>query len=384
MSNQLPAHLQSKTYAPIAERAIANIGQAAPPSLSIEGNRFTLIDAIGNEMPIQTLFLDANIVDVGDHTSKIFYDTDYAGKGQAMGPPPCWSDNGIGPSRNASSPQAPTCASCPKNEWGSATSKMTGKGIKACRDYEKIAIVPIGMQMVFLLRLPPNSRNHWRDYLKVFKGGVDVSDVITRIEFEQGVQGTIMFSLVPMPNGGVGYLPPGPPTDFRNHLRAENATDDIVGRLDQPRDPRSAPHLPSSAPEVHSHLTTTGYYPPNQPAPQAQPTIQFQGQPAQPVTLPSQGQTGTFAASAPAAEPPKRRRRTAAETVPAADPRQMEAFQTPGAGPGPVFSQPAATAPAAPFRPASAAPAQPSTFGIQTGVAPNAEVTAVLDGIFKK
>ena len=49
------------------------------------------------------------------------------------------SDNGTAPSRNASNPQARTCAECPQSAWGSKVSTVSGKGVKACADIQKIA-----------------------------------------------------------------------------------------------------------------------------------------------------------------------------------------------------------------------------------------------------
>jgi len=181
---QLPAYLQNLPSRNLAQAAIANVGAGNPPHLSIEGSRFTLVDVAGNIIPIQTLHVDVVIVDVNGHISKIYYNpaTPYDPKNPSASPPLCFSDNGQAPSMNAGHPQAPTCASCPNNVWGSKISLM-GSAVKACRDEQKIAVyvgafneqdkrwVPYS-DGIFLLRIPPGSFINWRAYMAKFAGAV--------------------------------------------------------------------------------------------------------------------------------------------------------------------------------------------------------------------
>ena len=48
----LPAYLQNRKSKPITDVLAANLGTASPPYISIRGNRFTLIDAVGAEEPM--------------------------------------------------------------------------------------------------------------------------------------------------------------------------------------------------------------------------------------------------------------------------------------------------------------------------------------------
>src|SRR5262249_53205684 len=143
-------------------------------------------------------------------------------------PPDCWSDNGVAPSRNAGMPQSPTCGTCPKAVWGSATSKVSGKGVPACAKYQKFALMVPGEQMPFLLRVPPNSLKNLRDYMHKFKGqkfGLD--DVVTRISFEAGGIGTLTFAAVTIIDQGAA--------DMRDKMLGAKQTDAIINRGDQPR-----------------------------------------------------------------------------------------------------------------------------------------------------
>jgi hypothetical protein len=337
----LPAYLQNDAADDLARRISDNLPKSAPPYISIEGNRFTLVDSAGEEEAIETLYLDVCILDVGDHISKIYYEQEYGGKAGTGAPPDCWSDNGVAPSRSAAKPQSPTCMGCPKNEWGSAVSKMSGKGVKACRDYYKLACLVPGDDMIFLLRVPPNSLKNIDAYTMKFNGQeVGLSSVMTRMSFVPGVQGTLQFQ-------AIDYI------DEATHktriaVRNSKATDAIVGRTDKPRE-----GLPISQPVAQ--ITA--------PAAPPQAFVPNVGSPSTPT------QTAPLAPAASPSEPTKRKRRTKAEMVAAGQPTQ-----------GTVQ---------APFRP-EPPPSTPGNsgapFGMAPGVAPNPELQATLDGlgIFKQ
>lgn len=339
----LPAYLQNSNLPRLSDSIAGNLGTAAPPYLSIAGNRFTLIDADGAEEPVTTLdpktgmfYLDAVIIDGLEIESKVYYGKAYDPSAGSFSPPDCWSDNGVAPSRNAGSPQSPTCAACPKAEWGSAVSKVSGKGVPACSKYQKIALLPVTLDaqnkiarvddMAFLLRVPPNSLKNLGSYNNKFRGQeFDMRDVVTRITFIKDTLGTLAFSAL--------LVIDEPAAKQRNSLLEGKKTDQIVGRGDLPRE--GLPH-PTQAAQIEH----------------------------QPSTAPV-ADTRTQTAPAPAAETPRRRRRTAAEIAAANEP---------------ASGQPAGVAP---FRPDPAPNGGAALFGIQAGVAPNAELSAALDSIFK-
>jgi hypothetical protein len=202
---QLPAHLTSRKVRAVST-ALENLGAGSVPYVSIKGNRFLLIDAAGNEKPAGAmdpklgLYLDAVIVDSNPHRSKIYYANAYDPSASEFVPPDCFSDNGIGASSQAARPQSKLCASCPHNQWGSETSRLTGRGTKACNDVQKVALLIPGNDMLFLLRVPPASLKHLGRYAMSLKslsaGGrqVDITELVTRISFDQNAVGILQFN----------------------------------------------------------------------------------------------------------------------------------------------------------------------------------------------
>jgi hypothetical protein len=361
-ANQVPAFLLDLPSQGIAERTLPHLGGMSPPYVSIMGGRFTLVDAAGDSEEAGEhdkqigVYLDAVIVDSLENESKIYYAKPFDPNSQSYAPPDCWSDNGIAPSRLASLPQAKTCTpdpsgqhGCQKAVWGSATSRVSGKGVPACSKYQKLALALPGDDIVYLLRVPPNSLSNLQAYLAKFRGQtlgqggppLGPEHVVTRIWFEKDVLGTLMFR-------AVGYIDQ-PMAEFQRALRAEKKTDGIVGRGDQPiaalaapaggqvsaqEAPRPLPALSAAAPAA----LTAG-------------TQSSQAQPA--------GDGGATTAS-----PTRRRRRTAAEMAAAAAP------------------EPAA----APFRPqADTAPNGPGApFGVGDPSPMTQELNQTLDSFFGK
>ena len=329
MTNQLPAFLQNKQSRGLAQSLSANLGTGSPPFLSIMGNRLTLIDSAGEEIPVSTYdpkigpYLDCAIIDALERTSKIFYDKPFDPGANQYEPPACFSDNGVAPSRNASKPQSPTCASCPQAAWGSKVSQVSGKGVKACADIQKIAILVPGFEMPFLCRIPPNSRTNFRGYVNKFVGQpIDVCDVTTRISFEPGGIGTLHFD-------AVGYIDEAS-FGQREKLMAAKATDAMIGRLDMPRE--------MAAIETTYRVPVGGQVAVEQPAPfvpAAAPSQIPQGSALSPSPTVTQPQATTPmqqpVGGAPSASPSsgRRRRNTAAAPTPQAQPVQEVPFMQP-------------------------------------------------------
>lgn len=410
--SQLPAYLQNRQSRGIAENLSGNLGVGSPPYISIMGNRFSLIDGAGEEIPVQTYdprtgpFVDCIVIDALERTSKIFYNKAFDPSASQYEPPACFSDNGIGPSRNASDPQSPTCAACPMGAWGSKVSTVSGKGVKACGDIQKLAILVPGYEMPFLMRLPPNSRTNFRGYVNKFAGQqVGIEMVLTRISFEQGQLGTLQFAAVAFADEAS--------LAQSDKLFAAKATDAMVGRTDLPRQdalpaPAQQPALsaPQQAPFVQP--AAQQYIQPAQPQVQQPAT---QGGPAQ-SAYPSNAQPGQQAPFVPAAgsqQPTPSTAQQGASAAPAGQsasgeasrrPRrrntaQAGAAQAPAQGlPGqmqmPLQDTPAGQPQQAPFMQPGAPAAQPQTpaapapnnFGIQPGAAPNAALADTLHGLF--
>jgi hypothetical protein len=347
MNTQLPAHLQNRVSKGLAQALSANLGVGSPPFVSIMGNRLSLIDSAGEEIPVGTYdpklgpFLDCVIIDALERTSKIYYDKPFDPGASQYEPPACFSDNGVTPSRNAGKPQSSTCADCQWNAWGSKVSAISGKGVKACGDIQKIALLVPGYDMPFLLRVPPNSRTNFRGYVNKFVGQpIDVCDVTTRVSFEPGVIGTLHFD-------AIGYIDEAAFAQ-REKLSLAHATDALVGRTDLPRE--QALPAPVQAPQIEHSVS---------PASSGQ-----QSAPFVPATSVSPASSGQVAPQPATAASPSRRRRNTAEAAPQAQPMQ---------------------APFMPQQPVSQAPnASAAAFGMAQGAAPDPTLQNTLDNLFGK
>lgn len=345
---QLPAYLQNRQSKALAETIASNVGSGSPAYVSIMGNRFTLIDAVGDEIAVTTAvngipYLDCVVIDALEHESKIYYIKPFDPNQQSWSPPDCWSDNGVAPSRNAGAPQSPSCGTCPKAVWGSATSRVSGKGIPACAKYQKLALLIPGEEFPFLLRVPPNSLSNLRDYIQKFKGQqFDISDVVTRVSFEPGGIGTLVFNAVSVIDEGTARK--------REGLVTAKATDNLVGRGDLPRQGVLSPPMEQqqmgiaqpAAPMTATPATPQSLLPSGTPLPAA---TNMQ-QPAGGVTTAS-----------PSEQPQQGRRRRRQTTE------------------APAQAQPQS----APFAQAGPAP----NFGVAAPAAPTAEINTMLDSLFK-
>lgn len=282
MINQLPSYLQQYQAPDINTSLSQNLGSAMPPHVSIGGGRFTLIDAANNEIPGAWfdqkigVYIDACIADVNNVKSRIYFAGAYDSDAEGVRPD-CFSDNGIAPSTVASNPQAPSCQpdvtgqhGCRWAVWGSKINP-NGKKVPACSEKQKVALLIPGYDMLFLLAIPPNSHGPLREYVELCKAhGMNMANLITRISFVPGVQGTLQFH-------AVSYIDE-PLAKLRQAAYAEKKTDSIVGRNDVPRQAIAAP--------VHQPQALIQQAPVQQPAmiPQQQP-VQVQ-QPAQQVQQP--------------------------------------------------------------------------------------------------
>ena len=416
MTQNLPAYLQQYEAPDVGAALSANLGSAMPPHVSIGGGRFTLIDAGNNEIPVPTfdpvlgVYLDACIVDVNNVMSRIYFAQPYDNDAEGVRPD-CWSDNGIGPSISASSPQANSCQPDPTGQhgckwavWGSKIN-ANGKKIPACSQKQKVALLIPGFPTLFLLAIPPNSHGPLREYVEKCKGNsTNMANLVTRISFVPGVQGTLQFQPVSYISEDIAKL--------RQAAYAEKKTDALVGRNDAPRTAgmlaapaaqQLAPNTTGQAPLLTTQPGSTMQVqqpvqqingPFASPAQQVQPPTPFVPpvtapvqtvQPAWPTDTGVASATPQVSSSDPA--PTRRRRRTAVE---------MAAAQL-------ATGQPAATAPQAPFpHPASptasqgavsgafptstgALPGQLDAFGMGQGqpAAADPAIAAVLDNFFK-
>lgn len=436
---QVPAFLANRTAGLVAPRAAAGIQGAQPPRISIAANKFTLIDAAGNERPYTALLrnpdgtpvrdqmgnvfrqpsqeLEIVIVDANEHVSKVFYAGAYSpGSNDA---PTCWSDNGVGPSVSASTPQNSVCATCPHNAWGSAISNVSQKQTKACSDSKKIAAIVVDDEsgIAYQLRIPPASLKNFKAMIQVVTSSsigprnADPSDVVCKVTFDG--QGILVFTAVRF----IGE------TEFARIealAQDQQKLDQLVGRGDTPRPAISGSPVVAqiAAPQQQfvQPAAVVASPPVQSPAPTAfAPQNQGAGAFAQPVAQPMQAPQqpanfGQFQAAQPqhypgnaigapqaplaAQEPAKRTRAprqpkaaAPAQAAPVApqqpfQPAQQnppaQAFVPPSAN-APAFAQPAAQPPAASPQAAG------QSFGIVQGAPePDAALMASINAALGK
>jgi len=312
----------------LATVAAANLGRPMPPRLSIDGNRFTLIDSAGNERPHNLLTLDIVIIDLNDHTSKMYWGKEY-NPNDTGDIPICWSDNGEAPSVQAQTPQSPKCMTCPHNAIGSAISKFTGTKIKACVDMKKVAFIVPGEQGIYLMTIKPGSFKNWSAYVNMLAGqksnthpgGVELYEVVTQLAFES--QGVLKFS-------PVGWSK----IDEAQAAFDRGVTPEIVGANDQPWQGQLAGPQPG----------TTALPPPVQPTPQANAQGPFVSAPSPTPSAPSSVAPAQSVQPMDGVQPEKRKRRTKAE-IEADNARAAQATVMPPAGTQFMQSSPTVTAP---------------------------------------
>lgn len=133
-------------------------------------------------------FLDLVIVKASPVISKIWYKNGYT-QGDTN-PPDCFSVNGLVPDPASPERQAPHCATCPQNVWGSRATERGSKG-KACADNKRMAVVPeldirnaaFGGPM--MLRCPPASLQGLSTYSgDLQRAGGRYYGAVTRISFD--------------------------------------------------------------------------------------------------------------------------------------------------------------------------------------------------------
>lgn len=186
---QLPAHLMNfGTAANLGLSAVGGISTGkSHPRISIKQNRFRLVDDQGQEFVVPQLFLDIIIVGANPVVSKIYYAGAYNPNAADFEAPTCFSDNGTAPSSRATTPQSPTCGTCPLNAWGSKITPAGAK-IKACSDSKKMAVIladnPTGL--VYELRVPGASLENIKSIVDMLnERKVPLPGLVIRVQFDE-------------------------------------------------------------------------------------------------------------------------------------------------------------------------------------------------------
>jgi hypothetical protein len=156
------------------------------PRVSLRGRKFRLVEG-GEEIRKPSDELNAVILAV-EPGAGLFIKTFYEGTYNSgdSSPPTCASSDGIAPDGWVTTPQAQRCQTCPKNQFGSATSR-SGKKSKACRDSKRVWLaLPEDIDgTVFAMGIPVTSLKNVSEYGRELKtNGYPISAVITQITME--------------------------------------------------------------------------------------------------------------------------------------------------------------------------------------------------------
>lgn len=338
---QLPDYLKDPSLFAATDAAIAGINGGQPPYISIKASKFRLVSESGEEWLVNQLSLKVIVLAGNEHVSKTYYEGAYdPNAAGAAAAPACWSDNGIGPSIEASKPQAQNCAVCPHNVWGSKVTP-TGSQIKACADSKKLAVVLAedvpcivngaagtakAFDGVYMLRVPAASMRGWRDYAKEVRArGVPIIGVVTELTFDpEASYPALLFRAATF--GSLEQF------NASRALLETPAVAEAVGAHDAPLAADATKALPAAVPE-HLKGPTNGtaqqtFTPPAPPQP---PSLAGIAPAPQQVPL---SQTATPPAPAPAPTTTRRRGRppaAAPAAVPVAVPQASAPFPQPSA-----------------------------------------------------
>lgn len=256
----LPAHLQAAQPA-MENNALITTGGPTFPMISLRGRQFRL-KKDGEEKTLSGL-TELKIVILAatpnSHlNAKTYYEGEYTtGSDEA---PDCSSADGVAPDGNATSPQSTACATCPKNAWGSAISKMTGKESKACKDTKMIYFVApdkVDGEIV-ALRVPTMSLRHLSKFARALSSRkIPVSAVVTTIKFVDSEYPEVEF-------GFGGYLDEAVYRTATDRIASDEVVDILQGNTyavetseaDVPEPPAHVERTQEAIPNLKQHGTT--------------------------------------------------------------------------------------------------------------------------------
>jgi hypothetical protein len=189
MSSQLPAYLQKLVDSKPQSADVASLASStsSTPRISLRGRMFRFIEG-GDEVSKTAGPIKVHLMGVEPgpgRFAKSWYEKAYSGTASDNTPPDCSSDDGVRPNPWSSKPQHRDCQSCPRNQFGSATSRA-GKPSKACGDSKRLYITKEGEYAegtIYLLQTPVSSLRALSTYGRSLADmGVDVWMPVTEIE----------------------------------------------------------------------------------------------------------------------------------------------------------------------------------------------------------
>lgn len=185
-SNNLPAYLTTETK---VANELGAVGGGFDV-ISIKGKVFA-VKSDGESKPIMkdgqpAPFIDVVLVKVwpiGKDHSKVYYAKQYVEGSDAK--PDCYSNDGVAPGVNATTPQSTNCATCKHNQWGSRITD-DGRKAKSCQDSKRLAVAAPGrLDTPMLIRVPATSLNALATYGQTIANRrAKYYGVLTRIGFD--------------------------------------------------------------------------------------------------------------------------------------------------------------------------------------------------------
>lgn len=110
----------------------------------------------------------------------VYWEGDYTGENKM---PDCFSRDTIKPDPSSEDPQAETCATCPRNQWGS--DRKGGKG-RDCKNTRTLLVLIEGDALPSLLRCSPTNLRPWDRYASnLMKRNKHYATVLTRFELTE-------------------------------------------------------------------------------------------------------------------------------------------------------------------------------------------------------
>lgn len=204
----VPEYLKAYMSQPNAEADSLASSSISIPRVSLRGRKFRLVlDGEEVRKPSDELLAVILAVEPGAGLFvKTFYEGSYNSGDSA--PPTCASSDGVAPDSWVTSPQANRCALCPKNQFGSATSR-SGKKAKACRDSKRVWLaLPEDISgTVYAMGIPVTSLKNVSEYGRLLKtNGYPISVVVTKITMEDSEFPQLEFAMAGFLNEETGKL----------------------------------------------------------------------------------------------------------------------------------------------------------------------------------
>lgn len=289
--HNVPAHFRKNAVAALA----ADLTQGVSASYSVisikgktwaivkSGERNVILDA--EREPVRSI--KVVLVKANPTVSKVYYSEGYSEGSDAK--PTCYSNDNVQPAADSEAPQSKKCATCPHNQWGSATSRETGlasKG-KACADSRRIAIAPADLKAdPMLLRVPPASLKAVADYGRALADkGVPYNGVITKLSFDPDAASPKLILKFEGFLDEAGY-------EKVQELCDSEIVDQIIAKGPVPSGDGDAPQQPERAERFDDHDRQAAAAPQPEPAPAPAPKPRARKPAATPAPAPAPAPEG--------------------------------------------------------------------------------------------